>query len=106
MSWNKIDNLLTRIEAFYKKALWSELVIKAQHNDINGAEYLTPKEREKIRLQKERERMSEEAAKWIGKKDTETKVRVDTKAPALKEVDLGIHPEIVNFIKGIKNINA
>ena len=106
MSWNKIDNLLIKIEAFYKKALWSELVIKAQHNDINGAEYLTPKEREKIRLQKERERMSEEAAKWIGKKDTETKVRVNTNAPAPKEVDLGIHPEIVHFIKGIKNINV
>lgn len=36
MSWNKIDNLLKKTEAFYKKALWANFLTQAQ--DTNNAE--------------------------------------------------------------------
>lgn len=51
MSWNKIDNLLKKTEAFYKKALWEGFVTKAQGKLVKSAE--THDEKAK-RLEKEK----------------------------------------------------
>jgi len=103
MSWNKIDNLLKGIEEFYKKALWSELVANAQHNDINNAKKETPEER-----------ADRETEEWLRKNDPGTKTRVEplkeeVQKPApittTKEVEdaVGLYPKITYFSKGSKN---
>jgi hypothetical protein len=94
MSWNKIDNLLKKIEEFNKRALWSELVIKAQH-DVNHAKKETPEQK-----------ADREADEWMRKNPLGNKGKINapkTITPELKKEVTGIYPEIISFIKDVKN---
>jgi len=108
MSWNKIDNLLKKVEAFYKNALWSELVSKAQHNkkDINAARWDGKSE------DANKETAAEKASRlWLEQEEEKLRNKgkpapvdipeapepVKPEAPAA--IDLGMYNKIVSFAK-------
>lgn len=80
MPWNKIDNLLKKTEAFYKKALWEELLSDSQ---IKTAE---THEEKRIRLDKEnaarRKALSDQAKLFL--EQNEPKVKKEPRESILK----------------------
>ena len=83
MSWNKIDNLLKRAEAFYKKALWEELVSTAQKK--------TKKDEAEEWLKKYDPNFGKEEAEIV---KTPEPVQVEPSTPV---TDLGLYNRIISF---------
>ena len=107
MSWNKIDNLLKKVEAFYKNALWSELVSKAQDKkDTNNARWdgksedaskETPAEKaSRLWLEQEEEKLRNKG-KPAPVDIPEAPASVKPEAPAA--IDYGMYNKIVSFAK-------
>lgn len=68
MAWNKIDNLLKKTEAFYKKTLWEELLSKSQRNSqqIKTAEtHEEKKRREEKEAAARRKALSDQAKLFL-----------------------------------------
>lgn len=79
MPWNKIDNLLKKTEAFYKKALWVDLLSDSQQkqNDLNQIKTAETHEEKRVRLEKEnaarRKALSDQAKLFLEQNDPKPK---------------------------------